>query len=769
MLQKRLLSLLLALCCLLALIPALPVTAQATSERGSGTIPFQPNPLYEGIVDPEVFTSTIVHRPHVHNGDEDYVSLSAAAKQLRKAMVRRDDFITLHFTATADSASDALYAVSDKAMAHTGNPKEGDYLKFTYGGWEAQYYYDYSGGQYYLDVDFYLSYYTTAKQEAKMDDYVEDLLDDLDLYDNSDYQKIKGIYDYIAETVRYDYDHLYDDSYLLQYTAYAALVNKTAVCQGYANLFYRLALELDVDARIISGDGGGPHAWNITTLNDLWYNLDATWDEGQSKYSWFLLSPDSFYDHYRDYEYETSSFHKKYPMDENNYKYDKNKSNIQIDKQPKGVTVLDGETAKLSVEARGEGLKYQWYIKDPGDDGYTKSSCKKAEYSVKMTTAKNGRLAYCQITDAYGNKLKTKTVTLKVKETVKITQQPKGMAVAEGETAKATVKATGNGLKYQWYVKDPGADDYVKSSNTTSTYSMKMTSAKSGRKVLCKITDSDGNTVKTKSVTLSQITITKQPKNATAASGEVAKVTMKASGDGLSYQWYIKNPGGEKFSKSSVTGTTYSCKMSKDISGREVYCKITDKYGNSVKTKTVTVKLSAGPKITTQPKGKAVGDGETAKITLKATGSGLKYTWYIKDPGKSSFSKSSTTTSTYSCTMTKAKSGRQIYCVVSDSSGKKVTSNTVTLSVIDITKEPKSVMGAAGEVVKITVKATGDGITYQWYIKNPGQDSFSKSSVTSATYSCKMTAKISGRQAYCKITDKYGNTVKTKTVNLYVE
>ena len=110
MLQKRLLSLLLALCCLLALIPALPVTAQATSERGSGTIPFQPNPLYEGIVDPEVFTSTIVHRPHVHKGDEDYVSLSAAAKQLRKAMVRRDDFITLHFTATADSASDALYA-----------------------------------------------------------------------------------------------------------------------------------------------------------------------------------------------------------------------------------------------------------------------------------------------------------------------------------------------------------------------------------------------------------------------------------------------------------------------------------------------------------------------------------------------------------------------------------------------------------------------------------------------------------------------------------
>ena len=190
-----------ALCCLLALIPAFPVTAQAAPESGSGSIPFQPNPLYEGIVDPEVFTSTIVHRPHVHKGDEDYVSLSAAAKQLRKAMVKRDDFITLHFK-TEDDLEDSIYALSDKAMDHTGKPKEGDYLKFTYGGWEAEYYWSYYDDAYHVDVDFYLRYYTTAKQEAKMDDYVEDLLDDLDLYDNTDYQKIKGIYDYITETVR---------------------------------------------------------------------------------------------------------------------------------------------------------------------------------------------------------------------------------------------------------------------------------------------------------------------------------------------------------------------------------------------------------------------------------------------------------------------------------------------------------------------------------------------------------------------------------------
>lgn len=764
MFKKRLLSLILVLSCLLALIPAFPIAAQATPNQGSGSIEFQPNPLYEGLVNPEVFTSQAKERPSTFKGESDYVSMSAAAKQLRKAMVKRSSYIALSYVTTNDDISATVHELSDTAMKHTGNPKEGDYLRFTYGGWDAWYSWDYYDGEYHVDVEYDLYYYTTAKQEEKMDDYVDDLLDDLDLYDNSDYQKIKGIYDYITETVRYDYDHLGDEDYMLQYTGYAALVNKTAVCQGYANLFYRLALELDVDARIISGDGGGPHAWNITTLDDLWYNLDATWDEGCSTYSWFLLSPDSFSRHYRDSEYETSSFHKKYPMDENDYKYDANKSNIQIDKQPKNTTVGENTTAKVTVEARGEKLKYQWYVKDPGKDSYSKSSCTKATYSAKMTPDKSGRLVYCQIKDAYGNKLKTKTVSLKVSDAVKITKAPKGAAVAEGETAKATVKATGDGLKYQWYIKDPGDDKFSKSSNTTATYSVKMSSSKSGRQVYCTITNKDGITAQTEPVTLSQITITKQAKNASAPVDSTAKVTINAEGKSLKYQWYVKNPGAEKFSKSSNTSSTYSCKMTLDNTGRQVYCKITDEYGNSVKTKTVT--LTVAPKITSQPKGIAVAEGESAKVTVKATGKGLSYQWYVKDPGASDFAKSSNTSNAYSCKMSDSKSGRQVYCVITDSYGKSVTSKTVTISQITITQQPKNAKVAADKVAKATVKAEGTGLSYQWYIKNPDGSSFSKSSCTSATYSCKMTAKISGRQAYCVITDSFGNSITTNTVTL---
>lgn len=675
---KRFLSLLLVLCTLLTLVPAsvLPVKAAEPEVKTDSAIHL--NPRYEGVLSPSTFGNrTESAEPKTYDASE-YISESAAAKKMRKVMVNREYEFSVNFKSKASTARDGVFAMFDKAVAHTGNPKEGDYLLYTYGGWSASWSYYDDGEYYYISVDFDIKYYTTASQEARMDTAVKNLLAELDLDGLTDYQKVYAIYDYITETVRYDYANLNDDSHLLKYTGYAALVNKTAVCQGYANLFYRLALEADVDARIISGDGGGPHAWNIVALDGMYYNLDSTWDEGQPYFSWFLLSPDSFYRHYRDYEYETDEFHEDYPMDPNDYVYDPVKSNIQIDTQPKSVKVAVGETAKVTVKARGDGLTYQWYVKDPGKDEYSKSSNTTATYSVKMTAAKSGRKVYCVIKDAMGNKLKTKTVTLTASTELKITTQPKGMAVAAGKTAKATVKASGNGLTYQWYVKDPGASSFTKSSNKTATYSVKMTAAKSGRQVYCVVKDSEGNKVKTKTVTLSRITISTQPKGDCANYKQTVETTVKAVGDGLTYQWYIKNPGKDSFSKSSVKEATYSYEMGSGKSGRQAYCVIKDQYGNTVKTNTVTFSRLA---ITQQPKNTSVKSGETATITVKAVGSGLTYQWYIKNPGQSKFSKSSVKEATYFCDMTSSKSGRQAYCVIKDKFGNTVKSNVVTLKV----------------------------------------------------------------------------------------
>ena len=91
--------------------------------------------------------------------------------------------------------------------------------------------------------------------------------------------------------------------------------------------------------------------------------------------------------------------------------------------------------------------------------------------------------------------------------------------------------------------------------------------------------------------------------------------------------------------------------------GRQVYCVITDAYGRSVTTNTVTLSMTQSStgtplKIVTQPTSVTVANGKTAKATVVAQGDGLTYEWYYTSNGTATkFYKSSTTTATYSTAM----------------------------------------------------------------------------------------------------------------------
>ncbi len=439
---------------------------------------------------------------------------------------------------------------------------------------------------------------------------------------------------------------------------------------------------------------------------------------------------------------------------------------VKITKQPASVTVLSGKTAKVTVEAEGAGLKYQWYYKNANSSKYSKSSTKTATYSATMTTSRAGRSVYCVITDKFGNTVKTKAVTLNMAQ-VRIAKQPKSVAVTAGDTAKVAVTAIGSGLTYKWYYKD--ASKYVlDKTQTGSSYSAEVTVKNSGRQVYCVVSDKYGNSVKTSVVTLSvKPVITRQPASVTVLKGKTAKVTVEAEGEGLKYQWYYKNANSSKYSKSSTKTATYSTTMSSSRAGRYVYCVITDKFGNTVKTKAATLNM-ANVKITSEPDHVAVKANGTARVTVKATGSGLTYKWYYKDPSASKYVLDKTQKDgTYEAKITTKNTGRKVYCVVSDKYGNSVKSDTATLSVTaTITKQPGNVTAKSGQKVKITVSAVGDKLKYQWYYKDADDSKFTKSSTKTATYAATMSAKRAGRQVYCVITDRYGNSVKTKTATM---
>ena len=168
---------------------------------------------------------------------------------------------------------------------------------------------------------------TIEVEEEKVDIEVDRIIESLGFTeDTADHEKAQAIYDYVCDTVRYDKIHAKNPYYHLKTTAYAALINHTAVCQGYAVSLYRLFREAGLSARVITGMAVDPeegtqqyHAWNIVSIDGSFYSCDATWDDITESRDYFLKCGEDFPDHIPDDEYLTDEFLRDYPMAEKSY------------------------------------------------------------------------------------------------------------------------------------------------------------------------------------------------------------------------------------------------------------------------------------------------------------------------------------------------------------------------------------------------------------------------------------------------------------------
>ena len=129
---------------------------------------------------------------------------------------------------------------------------------------------------------------------------------------NDKIENIKIVHDYLVDTIEYDVEAGKN-----VYNIYGALVDKKAVCEGYARTYKFLLDELGIPCVIACGTGTNrsgeteSHAWNYVQIDDTWYAIDVTWDDpviigngsltNSLKYRYFLLGSDEFFkDHYED-------------------------------------------------------------------------------------------------------------------------------------------------------------------------------------------------------------------------------------------------------------------------------------------------------------------------------------------------------------------------------------------------------------------------------------------------------------------------------------
>ena len=134
---------------------------------------------------------------------------------------------------------------------------------------------------------------------------------------------------------------------------------------------------------------------------------------------------------------------------------------VNITAQPKSQSVRLGEPVTFSVKASGSGLKYQWYFKKKGQTSFSewKGRIGRTETVIPNSTW-DGIQIYCKVTDSKGNSVASDKATVTVKPTIEITAQPKSQSVKLGESVTFSVKASGSGLKYQWYFKKKGQKSF---------------------------------------------------------------------------------------------------------------------------------------------------------------------------------------------------------------------------------------------------------------------------------------------------------------------
>ena len=584
---KSVTALLLALVLSLTLLPAQALAAD-TAPAQTTYIGSYVNPAYAGKIGIPRRQSTLsVQTAQITQPKKAgtvYTSEAAAAADLRKQMVSRSEELVVTLRSASDDVETIALNLWNLALDHVeGSGTTGDYLRWQHTGMSCsvagesldsgyRYTFTYVPDTRYFDT----IWFTTAAQEAALTNYIRNtILPQLSLGGKTTYQKVQAIYNWITANVKYDYSHMNDPTYWPQYTAYAAAVQKKAVCQGYANLFYRLANDAGIDCRIITGkaynsDGTADHAWNIVRIADgKYYCLDATWDAGlkPEKYEYFLKGLTSFS---RDHQAETDKLNTPYwtQYQSRTSATDYKASSTQLS----APTVTGGNDAQgrptLKWNAVSGAAKYEVYRARSKNGDYIKYSTVTGTSYTNTGYIENGNTYYYKVRalDANGTAGAWSSI-VSVTYRAASTGTLSAPTVTGGNDAQGrpTLKwnAVTGAAKYEVYRARSKDGDYIKYSTVTGTSYTNISYIENGNTYYYKVRALDANGTAGAWSSIVSVTYKQTLPAPTVTGGNDAQgrptLTWKAVTGAAKYEVYrARSKDGDYIKYSTVTGTSYT-------------------------------------------------------------------------------------------------------------------------------------------------------------------------------------------------------------------
>lgn len=117
--------------------------------------------------------------------------------------------------------------------------------------------------------------------------------------DMTELEKAVALHDYLVLNCEYDMRLFSGGMPDISYSAYGVLVERVAVCQGYALAYKYLLNQVGIECYMVTSDAMH-HAWNLIKLEGDYYQVDVTWDDpvddrfGQAGHNYMFVSDDAF-------------------------------------------------------------------------------------------------------------------------------------------------------------------------------------------------------------------------------------------------------------------------------------------------------------------------------------------------------------------------------------------------------------------------------------------------------------------------------------------
>jgi hypothetical protein len=386
-----------------------------------------------------------------------------------------------------------------------------------------------------------------------------------------------------------------------------------------------------------------------------------------------------------------------------------------VTSQSTSTSIVRGDSTTLSVTTAGTSPRtVQWYYGTPANlsiiDGATGNSLPVSPTVMTTYTA--------LVTNACGAAYST-PITITVTDAcvpATITAQTSGASISNGDSATLSVSTSGSTPRaIQWYRGTPASPTLLSgetgsaiivSPSITTSYFARVSNA-------CGTDDSAPITVNVDCV---RPGIFAQPNGDTIEQGQSVTLSVGAT-DTTSYQWYSN---AQSFF-APINGETSPSLHDAPQSTRQYFVRLTNSCG-STDSRTVTVTVNpptCNPIfITQQPANKSISEGQSATVTVGATGTSPQYQWQQNLNGVWTNLVGKTAAS---LTVTPS-AGTYQYRVTVFNACTSITSAPVTVTVgipctpPAITQQPVDPnFTVIGQSAFLVVGASGSDLQYQWY------------------------------------------------------